>query len=200
MSAQPRRLGLFGGTFDPVHFAHLAIAEWARVDLRLEQVLFVPNQSPPHKAEVLVTSAQHRLAMLQLAIADNPHFSVCTVELEREGASYTVDTLRWLRQTPDFADATLFWILGTDSLEEFDQWHQPEAIQGLCVLAAYPRLGARPERGRRDLVERAILLKAPLIELASSDIRRRFGAGHSIRYLVPDAVRDYIERSGLYRR
>lgn len=193
-----RRIGLLGGTFDPIHIAHLAMAEWARDDLRLDRVFFIPNRIPPHKASVPVSEPEQRLTMLQLAIADNPHFAVSTIELERDGPSYTVDTLRLLRQDQDFANADLFWIVGTDSLVDFHEWRLPEEILNLCVLVAYPRAGVRLERARREYVERAIILKAPLLELASTDIRRRLASGHSIRYLVPEPVFAHIERHGLY--
>jgi len=193
-----RRIGLLGGTFDPVHLAHLAIAEWTRDDLALDKIFFIPNRLPPHKAALPVSAPEHRLAMLQLAIAGNPHFAISTIELAREGPSYTIDTLRALRQEQEFADAELFWIIGTDNLVNFHKWRSPDEIQNLCVLVGYPRQGARLEKARPEYARRAIILKAPLLDLASTDIRRRAASGHSIRYLVPEPIFDYIERFGLY--
>jgi len=195
-----RRLGIFGGTFDPVHIAHLAIAEWAREDLRLDEVVFIPNRIPPHKTTFTVTSPECRLEMLQLAIAGNPYFSISTIEVNRDGPSYTVDTLRSLRQAPEYANADLFLIIGADNLIEFDQWRSADEIQKLCVLAVYPRYGIQIDKERSIYSERAILLKAPLLELASAEIRRRLTAGHSIRYLVPEPVFEYIERSSIINR
>jgi nicotinate-nucleotide adenylyltransferase len=193
-----KRIGLFGGTFDPVHLAHLAIAEWTRDDLALEQIIFIPNRIPPHKSPVPVTAPEHRLKMLELAIAGNPYFAISTLELNREGPSYTVETLRALRQLPEFAKADLFWIVGTDNLADFHNWHKADEIQNLCVVVAYPRQGARLAKTGSGFVERAIILKAPVLEVASTEIRRRLTLGHSIRYLVPDAVFDYIQSSGIY--
>lgn len=193
-----RRIGLFGGTFDPIHVAHLVVAEWARVDLRLDIIFFIPNRIPPHKTPMQPCKPEDRRAMLNLAIADNPHFAVCTVELERDGPSYTVETLRLLRQDAQFAGADLFWIVGADNLVEFRQWREPQEIQNLCVLVVYPRLGVRLDRAQREYIERTIILKAPILEVASTDIRRRLLAGCSVRYLVPDPVIAYIENHGLY--
>jgi nicotinate-nucleotide adenylyltransferase len=196
----PRRIGLLGGTFDPIHLGHLAMAEWTRDELDLEQIIFIPNRTPPHKTTAPISSPEHRLAMVEGAIAGNPYFAVSTIELAREGPSYTIDTLRALRQNADFAGADLFWIIGADSLASFHEWREPREIQRLCVLVAYPRSGVRLEKASDEVVSRAIILDAPLLELASSSIRLRHEAGHSIRYLVPDAVADYIERVGLYQK
>ena len=200
MSGVRQRIGIFGGTFDPVHIAHLAMAEWAREDLQLDKVVFIPNRIPPHKTTFATTSPECRLEMLELAIAGNPYFSISTIELDRDGPSYTVDTLRSLRQTTDFADADLFLIIGADNLIEFDQWRSAGEIQKLCVLAVYPRHGVQVGKACSIYAERAILLKAPLLELASTEIRRRLAAGHSIRYLVPHPVFEYIERRGVYKK
>ncbi len=195
-----RRIGLFGGTFDPIHLAHLAMAEWTRDELDLEQIVFIPNRTPPHKTAVPISPPEHRQAMVELAIAGNLYFTVSTIELAREGPSYTIDTLRALRQDAAFAGADLFCIIGADSLASFHEWREPREIQRLCVLVAYPRVGVRLDKANGEVVSRTIILDAPLLELASSDIRLRHAAGHSIRYLVPDAVADYIERAGLYQK
>lgn len=194
-----RRIGLFGGTFDPVHLGHLAIAEWTRDELGLEKVIFIPNRIPPHKTVLPITEAAHRLKMLELAIASNPHFAISTIELAREGPSYTLHTLHALRALPEFADASFYWIIGTDNLVSFQDWHKADEIQNLCVLVAYPRKGAQLEKTPSRYSERAIILHAPLLELASTDIRRRHAAGHSIRYLVPEAVLEYMDQFGIYK-
>jgi nicotinate-nucleotide adenylyltransferase len=199
VTGMARRIGLFGGTFDPIHVAHLAIAEWTREDLGLEKVVFIPNRIPPHKTTLPVSDSEHRLRMLELAISGNPTFEISAVELQREGPSYMVDTLRAFRESADYAAADLFLIIGSDSLASFHEWHKAGDIQHLCVLVAYPRVGARLEKLRTPFTERAILLKAPLLELASSDIRKRLSSGRSIRYLVPEPVHDYIQRKGIYK-
>lgn len=195
-----RRIGIFGGTFDPVHIAHLAIAEWIREDLRLDKVVFVPNRLPPHKTTLTISTPESRLEMLKLATTGNPDFAISTIEFNREGPSYTVDTLRSFRQAPEYADADLFLIIGADNLVEFEQWRNADEIQNLCVLVVYPRYGVHVEKSLSNYSERAIILKAPLLDLASTEIRRRLAAGHSIRYLVPQEVYEYIERNDVYKK
>src|SRR5262245_2126017 len=134
------RLGIFGGTFDPVHLGHLIVAEAARLEAELDRVFFVLSPRPPHKNVVELTPFPHRLALLNLALADNPYFAVSTLELERPGASYTVDTLRQLKSMPDYAEADLHLIIGMDSLAAFAEWREPEAIIQLARLLVYPSL------------------------------------------------------------
>jgi nicotinate-nucleotide adenylyltransferase len=197
----PGSLGILGGTFDPIHLGHLAIAEDAREALGLERVLFVPAATPPHKPDRVVTGAAHRLAMVELAIAGNPAFSVSRMELERGGLSYTVDTLEALR-----ADGVVnpWFILSSEALAGLSAWHEPDRLLGLCHLAVVPRSGhplidrdwleARfPGRG-----DRVRFLPGPLLAISGSVVRRRAAAGRSVRYLVPDAVARYIADHALY--
>jgi nicotinate-nucleotide adenylyltransferase len=209
-----RRIGLFGGTFDPPHFGHLVLAEWARVRLRLERVLFMPAGTPPHKRGRPLTAATHRLAMARLAVRGNPAFQVSDLEARRGGPSFTVDTLRALHARDP--EARLYFLMGADSLADFAGWHEPQAIARLAtlVVAGRPGSGDRAAllgRRFRSLVAgrstasargrgRVVVLDNPLVAVSSSELRARARAGLSLRYLVPDAVAAYVERHGLYRR
>ena len=216
-----RRIGLFGGTFDPPHVGHLALAEWARESLRLERVLLVPAGLPPHKGRARLSSVEHRVAMTRLAARDNPAFTVSTLEARRDGPSFTVDTLRALRRREP--RARIFLLMGADSLEEFPDWHDPPGILALATLAVAARPGARAAEGRavwaraaapasRRLAAagaaaprrpgraaRVVWLRNPGLDLSSRAIRARVRAGRTVRYLVPDAVARYIARHRLYR-
>ncbi len=196
------RIGVLGGTFDPIHFGHLAAAEEARLALDLERVLFVPAGVSPLKRDQARTPALHRLAMTRLAVASNPHFAVSTVDLDREGPSYTVDTLAILQAELGPA-AELFFIVGADSLVDLARWHDPARLIQLCHLVAVSRPPyeydpAALERALPGVTERVIYLPVPLLDIASSDLRRRVREGRSIRYYVPAAVVDYIQAHNLY--
>lgn len=194
-------VGILGGTFDPIHHGHLGIAEEAREALGLERVLLVPASSPPHKPGRPVTDAAHRLAMVELAIAGNPAFAVSRIEVERGGASYSVDTLEALRSE---GVEQPWFILSAEALAGFPAWREPDRILSLCRLAVVPRGGYDPldrawvaERfpGRED---RVTFLPGPLLPISGSVVRRRAAVGRSVRYLVPDAVARYIADHHLY--
>lgn len=191
------QLGIFGGTFDPIHLGHLIVAEMAREELRLDRVLFMLALQPPHKQAAILSPWQERLAMLQIALAEHPGFDPSTLELERGGTSFTVDTLRALHELPATKQAQLYLIIGQDGLAGFHTWHEPEKILELAKLVVYPRAEARAQNASfPELCPH--LLNAPVIEISSSDIRRRVQEGHSIRYLVPEAVRRHIAARKLY--
>lgn len=197
-------IGILGGTFDPIHLGHLAIAEEVRESLGLERVLFVPARRPPHKPGVALASAEDRAAMLALAIAGNPAFELSRLELEREGPSYTADTVELLAATERDAgrEPDLTFILSTEALAGLPVWHEPERLLGACRLAVVPRAG-RVAEGPRWLAARfpdasAVFLAGPDLAISATAIRRRVGLGRSIRYLVPDAVIAYIADHGLY--
>ena len=194
-----RRIGVFGGTFDPPHVGHLALAEWAREALDLDRVLFVPAARPPHKRGKRMSPAGDRLAMTRLAVRGNRAFAVSAIEVRRTGPSYTVDTLRALaRAHPGAA----FWLLmGEDSLREFHTWHAPEAILELARLAVAARPGVRASRGPARFPRgRVVWLRNPELPISSSEIRRRARAGRSVRYWVPDAVARYLAAHRIYAR
>lgn len=195
--------GVFGGTFDPVHVAHLAIAEAARDTFGLRRVLFVPAAQPPHKAGRPITAVEHRLAMVEAAVASNPGFEVSRVEVDRAGPSYTVDTLAALRDA--VPEDRLALMLSVESFRELPTWHEPARILGLADLIVAPRDGyddADPSFLSRTFpgsTADAVFLDGPRIRLSASEIRERAAAGRSVRYLVPDAVATYIGDHSLYQ-
>ena len=191
-------IGIFGGSFNPPHVGHLAVAEACAEAAGLDRVLFVPAATPPHKrGDSSLAPPSARLAMVEAAVSDNPRFEVSDVEVTRGEVSYTVDTLRQL--AVDHEELAL--ILGGDSLAGFPTWREPEAIVDLARLVVYRRpvdgvdLAALPDW----LAERVTVVEGPLLELSSTELRARLAEGRTVRYLVPDAVRDVIDREGLYR-
>lgn len=191
-----RRIGIFGGTFDPPHIGHLALAECARDRLRLDEVRFVPAGQPPHKPGAGITGAAQRLAMARLAVRGNPAFTVSAHETRRGGPSFTVDTLRHVAaRTPG---SRIFLLMGSDSLDDFATWREPEAILRLATLVVAGRPGGRRVSRRRS-TPKPVPLDNPEIALSSSLVRAHVRAGRSVRYLVPDAVSAYIARHRLYR-
>jgi nicotinate-nucleotide adenylyltransferase len=198
------RLGLLGGTFDPVHFAHLLLAEQCREACRLDQVWFLPSGRPPHKPNETISPSEARIEMLELAVAGHPGFSVCTLEIERGGTTYTVDTLEHLHR--DDPTRELFFLIGADSLADLPSWREPERIVQLATIVAVNR-GDRPLPDSSALMGQKGLQPAspirfvtmPGVDLSSSDIRQRVHAGRSIRYMTPPAVEVYIRERSLYR-
>ena len=197
-------IGVLGGTFDPVHLGHLIIAEEVREQFKLDTLLFVPSGHPWLKDDRIITTAQHRVAMLHLALASNPRFRISMVDVEREGPSYTVDTLADIRR--QFGEsASLFFILGWDSLNDLHLWKDPARIIQQCRLVAVGRPGsAKPrlsamETSLPGISKNVLLLPKPLIGISSTEIRQRVAKGLSIKYLVPEAVETYIRENGLYR-
>lgn len=196
------RIGAFGGTFDPIHIGHLIVATELRYVLQLDRVLFLPAGDPPHKADQRITPGQHRLAMLRLAIADEPAFEVSSLDLNGERPSYTVDLLARLRAATE--PASLVFLMGEDSLRDLPTWHQPERIVTLAEIGVARRPGvnvdmealvaAVPEAARR-----VHLVPIPEMGISSRDIRRRVAAGEPIAYQVPQPVAAYIARENLYR-
>jgi nicotinate-nucleotide adenylyltransferase len=199
------RLGVFGGTFDPVHLGHLILAEQCREQARLDQVLFIPAPRPPHKQDRPLTPFAQRAEMLALALAGNPAFRVDELEKDRPGPSYTVNTLEELRHRSPEADLSL--LIGSDSLTDLPLWYSPARILELACLSVMARAGSpvmSPDELRQSLSisqqtpVRMQVLEAPLIDIASRDLRRRVLEGRSIRYLVPRAVEAYIQEKRLY--
>jgi nicotinate-nucleotide adenylyltransferase len=194
-----RRIGLFGGTFDPPHLGHLCIALWALVELRLDEVVFMPAGEPPHKVGRPITRASHRLAMTRLAVRGFSAFSVSALEVRRRGPSFTVDTLRALRASRP--RVKLYLILGADGLTEFRTWHRPAEIARLAVLAVAARPGSRRSHAGHPGVpaSRVVWLDNPTLSVSSSAVRERVRRGLSLKHGVPEAVARYIWRHRLYR-
>jgi nicotinate-nucleotide adenylyltransferase len=194
------RLGVIGGSFDPPHLGHLVIASEAHARLGLEHVLFVPAAAPPHKDLEQRTTANVRLDMTALAVAEDMHFVESGLEIER-GLSFTSDMLSAVGER--FPGRDLVFIMGSDSLLQFGTWHDTDAILARCTVAVAPRLGDDPALVAAAAVRwgstRITVLDAPPIGVSSSQIRARVAAGRPIRYLVPGAVEEFIVQHGLYR-
>jgi len=201
-----KRIGIIGGSFDPLHLGHLIIAHDAVEHLGLSKVVFIPAAIPPHKQHVRQVDAGHRLNMLKLALEDDARFSVSDIEIRRGGLSYSVDTVEALGAI--HPDADLFLIVGSDTLVELHTWHRVEELLQRCNVATFLRPGIDslddigqkiqvPERYRAKLMDHVIA--AHRIGISSTEIRRRVAEGKGIRYLVPPAVEAYIHEHGLYQ-
>lgn len=196
-------IGVLGGTFDPVHNGHLIVAEEVKTRLNLAEIIFVPAGQPWLKADRPISPAEHRLQMLRLAIVDKPYFKLSSIEIERTGPSYTVDTVTELRGQLGSEDE-LFFILGWDSLAELPQWREPSRLIKMCYLVAVPRPGYPCPKLKtleviiRGLSQRVMLMKEPEIDISASAIRERVARGLSIRHLVPEPVNRYIKEHKLY--
>lgn len=198
------KLGLYGGTFDPVHLGHLLLAERCREELDLDEVRFIPAGDPPHKTDRTLTSGEARAEMLEFATAGNPQLVVDRRELKRLGRSYTVETLADFRN--ESPDAELFFLMGADSLADLPQWREPERIAELATIVAVNR-GERPLPDATTLAAtlgeaiaaRVVFVNIPGIDLSSSELRTRVAAGKSLRYAVPSSVEAYIRDKKLYR-
>jgi nicotinate-nucleotide adenylyltransferase len=204
---ETRRIGIMGGSFNPVHVGHLMAAQGAREAFQLERVIFIPAGMPPHKQAEMVAPAVARFRMVELAIAGNQHFEISAIELERQGPSYTVDTLRELRE--QLRPAELFFIIGADSINELPTWRNIGEVLKLCRIIAAARPGwpavadtSRLAAALGDEAAEAIrrgTFEIPLVAVSSTAIRERIRAGREIRYMIPDAVREYILAQRLYQ-
>ncbi len=204
MKRKGPRIGIMGGTFDPVHYGHLVTAEGARCEYGLDHVLFLPSGKPPHKLMRSVSDAEHRYMMTVLAILTNPHFEVSRLDIDREGISYTIDALRSL-QTFYGPDAELFFITGADAIFEITDWKDSDEYLTIAHFIAAARPGFCLEelpQTTQDWVgqhgDRFHVLKVPAMAISSTEIRDRVHKGISIRYLVPEPVEHYIKRHNLY--
>ena len=202
------RLGIYGGTFDPVHYGHLLLAEQCREQCELDEVRFVPAASPPHKHDARITSARHRVNMLEFALAGCPELTVSEIELRRDGPSYTVDTLQQL--TDKQSAVELFLLMGMDSLADFPTWREPARILELATVVAVNRRSqhdhpaqqaalSASEAISRGAAQRIRLVTMPDIDISATDIRLRTQQQRSIRFLTPRPVAMYIAEHQLYR-
>lgn len=197
------KIGLLGGTFDPIHLGHLIVAEDVRVKLGLDRVLFIPARQSPLKQDRRCSLVEDRIAMAELAVASNPYFTVSRVEVERGMPSYTVETVRYLIQElgPGVA---LYFMVGLDQAAQLPRWKDPGALMDLCTLVFMSRPGWKPpdfgtlEKYIPRSQERTSLVEVPGIGISSTEIRRRASLGQSIKYLVPEPVEEYILRHNLY--
>lgn len=208
MPPMTRRIGVMGGTFDPIHLGHLITVSDVKDRLDLDVVLFVPNSRPPHKVDEPVSRLEDRLAMVKLALVGNADFQLDLTEVDRPGLSYALDTLRLIRKRHKAESAELFFIVGLDAMLELDTWHEPDALirefrsavmdRTLEVGYASERLSSLRERFP-EIEAHAQLVPITRVDISSTDIRTRVSDGRSIRYMVPDSVREYIDDMGLYK-
>lgn len=197
------KLGIFGGTFDPIHNGHLVVAERVRTKMRLDHVLFIPAGRPWFKEGQTVTDARHRLEMTRLAVADNTHFAVSDMEVRRDGPTYTIDTLAALRG--DMGEGVDFYfILGIDALNELHRWCRPCDVLDMATIVGVTRPGAEAvdraalESVREGASDEVVIVDGPLIDISAADIRQRMSEGLSVRDIIPQAVEDYAKRHVLY--
>lgn len=199
-----RKIGLMGGTFNPIHIAHLILAENAYREHGLDEIVFLPNGIPPHKRNAHIAPDDDRLAMVRLAVEGVPYFSVSDMEMVREGLSYSSDTLQELRST--HPDCEYYFIMGGDSIEQFETWHRPDIILANCIVLAAIREQSDEEEFDRQIASLCQKygadirkLSIPRLDLSSSEIRQRVRKGMSVRFMVPQAVLDYMTEKGLYQ-
>jgi len=199
-----KRLGIMGGTFDPIHYGHLVAAETARVEFNLDNVLFIPAGKPPHKLNHRITDASERFTMVQMSIKNNSYFKVSNMEIVREGPTYTVDTLKILHEL--LPDQELYFITGTDALLDLLTWREPDTIVKLAKIIGASRPGydsrnffAEITKRYPYIKDRIFELEVPALAISSTDIRARVKNNKSIRYLLPEEVRLYIEERNLYK-
>jgi nicotinate-nucleotide adenylyltransferase len=198
-----KKVGILGGTFDPVHNAHLAIIDEARLELELDEIILVPAGRPWMKSDRKITPAEHRVCMLRLAIMGRYGFFISTTEIDRPGPSYTVDTLQeFNREYCGLAE--LCFLLGWDNLPELPRWKDPQKVIELCKLVAFPRPGSSlPDIDAIDkvipgLCQRIILMERPMMDISATQIRQRVSQGLDISNLIPKLVAEYIKDKGLY--
>ena len=194
-----RKLGVMGGTFDPIHNGHLTTAEEALVQFGLDEVVFVPTGRPWMKEHEDVSPPEHRYLMTVIATASNPRFRVSRIDVDREGPTYTIDTLRALADQE--SDAELFFVTGADAMLEIFEWKEPQDLLALAHFIAATRPGydlatLESSTATRDRVS---VMAIPALAISSTDVRRRVREGRPIRYLVPEGVKSYVEKTGLYR-
>jgi nicotinate-nucleotide adenylyltransferase len=199
--ARTVRLGIFGGTFDPIHLGHLLIAEELKFRLELSRVLFLPSNQPPHKTGQVITPNADRMTMLEKAIDGNPNFAISTVDMERPGLSFTADSLEILHQR--HSSSEIFFLMGQDSLRDLPTWHEPNRIAEHARIGVALRPGINVDMNAiinavPDAKGRIDLVPVPLIQISSREIRRRVASGEPITYHVPSAVEAYIRSRGLY--
>lgn len=203
--SKPNRIGVMGGTFDPIHYGHLVAAEAARAEFGLHKVIFIPAGRPPHKQQQIITDTEDRYLMTALAISSNPNFEVSRMEVEKNELTYTIDTVKELQRLYGEA-AEIYFITGADAVLELLTWYKIGELLTLCRFIAV----TRPGFDKRDLEQKIgeisskyngeiICIEVPLLAISSTDIRERIRNGKPIKYLLPEAVEEYIREKGLYR-
>lgn len=200
----PQRIGLMGGTFNPIHIGHLVTAEEAFYQFNLDEIIFIPSGKPPHKTDREIAPGEDRYLMTVIATASNPHFTVSRIEIDREGPSYTVDTLKEMKKIYG-EDTQLYFITGADAIIEILTWKDPEIIADLCEFIAATRPGYSLKRFEElhligeSKLPKVHFMEIPALAISSTDIRRRVRENRPIKYLVPEGVAEYLTKRGLYR-
>ena len=193
------KTGIMGGTFDPIHSAHLLIGEMAREEYNLQRVIFMTGGNPPHKTGA--TPSDVRFDLTRLAISDNPYFAADDYEIKKTEKSYTVHTLEYLKDK--YPEDELFFIIGEDSLKDLPMWYKPEEIMKMCTLLVFPRISHSTladtiNEMRTKYGDNIMPIKAPIMEISSTEIRGRIGKGKTVKYMLPDKVIEYIKENNLY--
>jgi nicotinate-nucleotide adenylyltransferase len=196
--SQKKRIGVLGGTFDPIHMGHLVLAEQVKERLKLDGIIFIPCFRSPHKTRQKLSPAKDRLHMIRLALQGNPSFSVSEIELKRKGVSYTIDTLRELRKLHPGSET--YFLTGSDVVNELNTWKDPEEIFRLVRMVIAIRPGFDQINRENRFVKKSIVVKITGLDISSSELRKRVKRGESIKYLVPVKVEQYIRKKRLYRR
>lgn len=197
------KIGLLGGTFDPIHIGHLIVAEEVRVQLGLDKVLFIPARQSPLKQDRLSSPVEDRLAMVEMAVGSNPFFEVSRIEMERDSPSYTIETVRFLLERSG-PGTSIYFLVGLDQAMALPNWKDPLPLMEICQLVFLSRPGWPPldfeslEQHIPRARERILLIEVPAIGISSTEIRKRVSRGLSIKYLVPEAVEEYVLSNGLY--
>jgi len=193
------RVCLFGGSFDPPHLGHLEIAEYIRDELQFDLILFIPAYIAPHKVKYRITSAEHRLEMLKLALKDRPGLELSDLEIRRRGISYSIDTILQIKKIMSLRSDDLYFLIGADSLLDLQTWREPERIltESRLLVAARPDFSI--DNIPENLRGRVKFLANPLLDISSTQIRQNIKNNHPVQQLVPDSVADYIARNGLYK-
>ncbi len=193
------KIGLLGGSFDPIHNGHLKLANWVRNKFSLNRIIFIPAAVPPHKQNVKLTGSEHRYRMVQIAIENYPDFEVSDIELKRDGISYTIDSIFYFEKMYKLNKDNIFLIIGADSLLDFHNWKDPEKIIENCQIVVLPRPDVNLNNVKPKYKRQVIILQSPLIDISATDIRRRIKAGETIAQIVPPAVEHYIYEHNLYK-
>jgi nicotinate-nucleotide adenylyltransferase len=195
--SQKKKIGILGGTFDPIHMGHLVLAEQVKERLKLDGIIFIPCFKSPHKTRQKLSPAKDRLHMTRLALQDNPYFSVSDIELKRRGVSYTIDTLRELKKLHPGSE--VYFLTGSDVVNELNTWRDPEKIYRLVRMVIAVRPGFDQIDSENRFVKKSIVVKITGLDISSTELRNRVKRGKSIKYLVPLKVEQYIRKKSLYR-
>lgn len=189
-------IGLFGGTFNPIHFGHLIIAESLLNQTLIDRIIFIPAAIPPHKQDQTICSENHRFKMIQLAINNSPAFDVSDYEINKGDISYSIDTVEAFQKK--YPSDRLYFIIGSDSLQDMYTWHEPDRLIHMIQVVVVRRAGADTDNVDAQYIKNVLWVNTPLIEISSSQIRQYVKEKKSIRYLVPQAVEQYIYENELY--